>query len=63
MQPEGKYVVDIDRSIDKALLTTGARVALKADNYMLHKILPSKVLFRVGDSTAENVRRSIHSCR
>lgn len=44
VQPEGKYVVDLDKSIDVAKLTTGTRVALKADNYVLHKLLPSKVL-------------------
>lgn len=40
---EGKYVVDIDRKIDTALLTPNTRVALKSDSYLLHKMLPSKV--------------------
>jgi 26S proteasome regulatory subunit T6 len=40
---EGKYVVDIDRKIDIKLLTPGTRIACKKDNYMIHKILPSKV--------------------
>lgn len=47
MQPEGKYVVDLDKSIDVAKLTTGTRVALKADNYALHKLLPSKVCLQL----------------
>jgi 26S proteasome regulatory subunit T6 len=40
---EGKYVVDIDKAIDKEKLTPNTRVALKSDSYLLHKILPSKV--------------------
>ncbi len=41
--PEGKYVVDIDKDIDVAKLTTGARVALRNDSYTLHLVLPTKV--------------------
>ena len=40
---EGKYVVDVDRKIDVKTLTAGVRVACKKENYMIHKILPSKV--------------------
>ncbi len=40
---EGKYVVDIDRKIDKAKLLPNVRIALRSDSYILHKILPSKV--------------------
>eukprot|EP00457_Paulinella_chromatophora_P007253 gb/GEZN01007275.1/.p1 GENE.gb/GEZN01007275.1/~~gb/GEZN01007275.1/.p1 ORF type:complete len:388 (+),score=48.35 gb/GEZN01007275.1/:71-1234(+) len=43
LQPEGKYVVKIDEGIDVNTLTTGTRVALKNENYLLHKILPTKV--------------------
>ena len=43
VQPEGKFVVDLDKSIDMAEITPNKRVALKNDSYMLHKILPSKV--------------------
>jgi ATP-dependent 26S proteasome regulatory subunit len=41
--PEGKYLVDLDPEVDISLCTPNARVALKSDSYMLHKVLPSKV--------------------
>jgi len=43
MQPDGKYAVDVDKSIDVTTLKAGTRVALKSDSYKLFKILPSKV--------------------
>ena len=43
MHPEGKYVVDIDKSIDITKITPSTRVALRNDSYMLHLVLPSKV--------------------
>ena len=43
VHPEGKYVVDIDKSIDIAKITPPTRVALRNDSYVLHLILPSKV--------------------
>jgi len=43
VHPEGKYVVDIDKSIDINDVVTGARVALRNDSYVLHHILPTKV--------------------
>jgi ATP-dependent 26S proteasome regulatory subunit len=43
VHPEGKYVVDIDKSIDITKITPSTRVALRNDSYMLHLILPSKV--------------------
>jgi len=43
VQPDGKFYVDIDKSIDPASLKSGTRVALKSDSYKLFKILPSKV--------------------
>ena len=43
VNPEGKYVVDLDKSIDIAQVTPGARVALKNDSYTLHYLLPTKV--------------------
>ena len=36
--PDGKYVVDINPSIDIAELTPTVRVALRYDNYQLHKV-------------------------
>ncbi|KAI3420224.1 26S protease regulatory subunit 8 [Globodera pallida] len=63
VHPEGKYVVDIDKSIDIAKLTTACRVALRADSYALHMILPNKVdplvslmmVEKVPDSTYEMI--------
>ena len=43
LHPDGKFSVDIDKSIDVALLKPGTRVALKSDSYKLFKILPSKI--------------------
>merc|ERR1719345_99885 len=39
---EGKYVVDIDKDIDIEDCKPNARIALRSDSYVLHKILPSK---------------------
>ena len=41
--PEGKFVVDIGKDIKVEDLTPNTRVALRNDNYELHKILPNKV--------------------
>merc|ERR1712216_455061 len=43
VNPEGKYVVDIDKGIDMTKCTPNTRVALRNDSYVLHKILPTKV--------------------
>merc|ERR1712137_538756 len=43
VNPEGKFVVDLDKAIDIKDVTPGLRVALKNDSYTLHKILPTKV--------------------
>ncbi len=43
VQPEGKFLVGVDKKIDMAKLTVGTRVALRSDSYELFKILPSKV--------------------
>ena len=43
VHPEGKHVVDIDKNINIADVTPGARVALKNDSYALHILLPTKV--------------------
>jgi len=63
VHPEGKFVVDIDPKIDMANVTPNARVALRNDSYVLHKILPNKVdplvslmmVEKVPDSTYEMV--------
>mmetsp|Transcript_27304 Transcript_27304/g.73903 ORF Transcript_27304/g.73903 Transcript_27304/m.73903 type:complete len:391 (+) Transcript_27304:46-1218(+) len=43
VNPEGKYVVDLDKDIDINKCTPNTRVALRNDSYALHKILPTKV--------------------
>lgn len=43
VNPDGKYVVDVDKDIDINKLTPNTRVALRADSYTLHRILPTKV--------------------
>jgi 26S proteasome regulatory subunit T6 len=43
VNPDGKYVVDLDKDIDINKCTPNTRVALKSDSYTLHKILPTKV--------------------
>merc|ERR1719213_1450472 len=60
---EGKYVVDIDKDISIDDCKPNARIALKSDSYVLHKILPSKVdplvqlmrVEKIPDSTYEMV--------
>ncbi|KAJ3203165.1 26S protease regulatory subunit 8 [Entophlyctis luteolus] len=62
-QQEGKYVVDIAKNINIAELTPTVRVALRHDNYQLHKILPNKIdplvslmmVEKVPDSTYDQV--------
>jgi len=63
VHPEGKFVVDVDPKIDINQVTPNARVALRNDSYVLHKILPNKVdplvslmmVEKVPDSTYEMV--------
>ena len=43
VHPEGKYVVNLDKSIEISKVLPTTRVALRNDSYMLHKLLPSKV--------------------
>ena len=43
VNPEGKYVVDVDKAIDIGKCTPNTRVALRSDSYTLFKILPTKV--------------------
>eukprot|EP00521_Asterionellopsis_glacialis_P006333 CAMPEP_0195283358 /NCGR_PEP_ID=MMETSP0707-20130614/1932_1 /TAXON_ID=33640 /ORGANISM="Asterionellopsis glacialis, Strain CCMP134" /LENGTH=405 /DNA_ID=CAMNT_0040342511 /DNA_START=22 /DNA_END=1239 /DNA_ORIENTATION=+ len=43
INPEGKYVVDLEKDIDIKELKPNTRVALRNDSYTLHKILPTKV--------------------
>jgi 26S proteasome regulatory subunit T6 len=43
VNPDGKYVVDLTPEIDIGKCVPNTRVALKADSFTLHKILPTKV--------------------
>ena len=43
VNPDGKYVVDLDKDIDINKCTPNTRVALRSDSYTLHRILPTKV--------------------
>jgi hypothetical protein len=38
VNPEGKYVVDLDKSIDVTEIKPNLRVALRNDSYVLHKV-------------------------
>ena len=40
-------MVDIDKNINMADITPNLRVALRNDSYVLHKILPNKVLLLI----------------
>ncbi|KAG5452127.1 26S protease regulatory subunit 8 [Clonorchis sinensis] len=63
VQPEGKFVVDIDKNIDISQISPNCRVALRNESYTLHKILPSKIdplvslmmVEKVPDSTYEMI--------
>jgi len=43
INPDGKYIVDIEKDIKVQDCKAGLRVALRNDSYALHRILPSKV--------------------
>ncbi len=43
INPDGKYVCDIDTGIDINDCKPNLRVALKNDSYKLHKIMPNKI--------------------
>ena len=43
IHPDGKFAVELDKSIDVNSLKAGQRVALKSDSYTLFRVLPSKV--------------------
>uniref|UniRef100_A0A0K0DIM7 AAA domain-containing protein n=1 Tax=Angiostrongylus cantonensis TaxID=6313 RepID=A0A0K0DIM7_ANGCA len=42
--PEGKYVVDVEKGVDVQSISADCRVALRPDSYVLHKVLPNKVI-------------------
>merc|ERR1712117_265963 len=63
INPEGKFIVGIDKDLKINDVTPNCRVALRNDSYTLHKILPNKVdplvslmmVEKVPDSTYEMV--------
>lgn len=57
---DSKYIVDVDKSIPITSLTPTTRVALYADSYVIHKILPSKVDPLVSLMRVENVPDSTY---
>merc|ERR1712000_611191 len=60
VNPDGKYVVEVDKKINIADCTPNTRVALRNDSYMLHKILPNKVDPLVGLMKVEKVPDSTY---
>jgi len=44
VHPEGKYVVDVDKSIPISSLSPNLRVALRNDSYTLHKVRAGSVV-------------------
>ena len=60
VNPDGKYVVDVDKAIDINDCTPSTRVALRNDSYALHKILPNKVDPLVGLMKVEKVPDSTY---
>lgn len=43
INPDGKYIVQFDKSIPLEDMKPNTRVALKSDDHFLHKLLPTKV--------------------
>lgn len=63
VHPDGKYICDLDESLDINKITPNLRVALRNDSYALHRVLPNKIdplvslmmVEKVPDSTYEMV--------
>lgn len=60
-QPEGKYSVNVEEHVDYDSLKSGTRVALRADTYDIHKILPTSVDPIVSLMMVEKVPDSTYS--
>lgn len=43
MQPDGKYIVNVEPHVDYDTLKPGTRVALRSDTYDIHRILPTSI--------------------
>ena len=49
VNPDGKYVVDLDSSIDVSEIKPNIRVALRNDSYVLHKVVQWRRYDFLGD--------------
>ncbi|ORD94763.1 PRS8 [Enterospora canceri] len=61
MHPDGKYVVKVESHVDYNALKPNTRVALRADNFSIHRILPTKVDPLVSLMMVEKVPDSTYS--
>lgn len=61
MQPDGKYICNVEPHVDYNALKPNTRVALRADNYDIHRILPTKVDPIVSLMMVEKVPDSTYS--
>lgn len=59
--PDGKYIVNVEDQVDYCELKAGTRVALRADTYDIHRVLPTKVDPIVSLMMVEKVPDSTYS--
>lgn len=59
--PDGKYIVNVEDQVDYCELKVGTRVALRADTYDIHRVLPTKVDPIVSLMMVEKVPDSTYS--
>jgi len=57
VNPEGKYVVDLDKNIDVTEIKPNLRVALRNDSYVLHKVGPGASAQGVGVCVCSSAQR------
>jgi len=60
-QPDGKYIVNVEDGVDYDALKPGTRVALRADTYDIHRILPTSIDPLVSLMMVEKVPDSTYS--
>jgi ATP-dependent 26S proteasome regulatory subunit len=58
VNPEGKYVVDLDKNIDVTEIKPNLRVALRNDSYVLHKVGPGASAQGVGVCVCSSAQRA-----
>jgi ATP-dependent 26S proteasome regulatory subunit len=59
VNPEGKYVVDLDKNIDVTEIKPNLRVALRNDSYVLHKVGPGASAQGVGVRVCGSAQRAV----